>query len=833
MSLYTIKSKDTLFIPGVLLILLSFAFYCYPFWVTVNKGYFGLFILNYVITAIYFIMLLGSKRLKKGREGLFPFFLFLILFLISAYSLNREMIVFEKVVPWFVVLQVMLCLNYIAFAFWASFPRWLQHVMTFVLGIAAVTFLYMACYLAPLYGFSAIASFFLAISVHSFVPALFLIYTIVLFKKIIATDKKFIRSFVGGAGVSVAVIVAFVIQFTSIAGSVNKIYRQSTVSDGNNLPYWVSVAQKLPQGSIAEKVLKTDLVYSAAGDFNLFLWSTPSRNFSEEKKHDPLVMIATFFGGKINLSAENRIKLLESMYDSRHQAQERLWSGDNLYTEHIKSDVLIWPQYGISYTEKLITVSNAAPNDNRWRNDQEEAIYTFHLPEGGVVTSLSLWIAGKEAKSILTTKQKAGEAYKTIVGRESRDPSVLHWQEGNTVSVRVFPVTGGESRKFKVGITALLSRQIGKMIYENIYFDGPTTTHTTEDVTLKFQQQPQNFIAPAVFMPKGGQSFTRSGRYDASWNIELNDQPLSSEAFCFDGKQYTTHTYLKQRSAAVFNTIYLDVNRSWTKKEFDSVYDQVKNKRVFVYTNELVQLSDENKAAIFETLHHYQFSLFPTYLIKDYTTSLLISKSTEASPNFDDLDGSSFMNELKKSMGEAKKIKLFNIGNTLSPYLKTLKEYRVFQYEHGNINELDSLIKSQVFARDIEDDNQIVIDNAELAIVQKDCSQPSAGPDHLMRLFTYNHIMQKMGPCVEAQNDELVAEAQKAHVVSPVSSLVVLESKQDYERFDITDSQNSLKNASLQSKGAVPEPHEWALIIIAVLVALAVKYHPVKKNMIS
>ena len=191
------------------------------------------------------------------------------------------------------------------------------------------------------------------------------------------------------------------------------------------------------------------------------------------------------------------------------------------------------------------------------------------------------------------------------------------------------------------------------------------------------------------------------------------------------------------------------------------------------------------------------------------------------------------MNELKKSMGEAKKIKLFNIGNTLSPYLKTLKEYRLFQYEHGTIPELDSLIKSQVFARDTEDDNQIVIDNAELAIIQKDCTQPTAAPDHLMRLFTYNHIMQKMGPCANAENDELVAEAQKAHVVSPVSSLVVLETKQDYERFNIADSQNSLKNASIQSKGAVPEPHEWALIIIAVLVALAVKYHPVKKNIIS
>jgi hypothetical protein len=44
--------------------------------------------------------------------------------------------------------------------------------------------------------------------------------------------------------------------------------------------------------------------------------------------------------------------------------------------------------------------------------------------------------------------------------------------------------------------------------------------------------------------------------------------------------------------------------------------------------------------------------------------------------------------------------------------------------------------------------------------------------------------------------------------------LIVLETKEDYERFGIKDKANSLHNASKASSGAVPEPHEWALIII-------------------
>jgi hypothetical protein len=63
-------------------------------------------------------------------------------------------------------------------------------------------------------------------------------------------------------------------------------------------------------------------------------------------------------------------------------------------------------------------------------------------------------------------------------------------------------------------------------------------------------------------------------------------------------------------------------------------------------------------------------------------------------------------------------------------------------------------------------------------------------------------------------NERLVDMASTAYVVSPVSSLIVLETKEDYERFGIKDKDNSLHNASKNGAGAVPEPHEWALIIL-------------------
>jgi XrtN system VIT domain protein len=825
------RLKDKMYLTGLILIAIScFVFYLPLFSNIPADTASGLFVINFAFTAGYFIALCASGRLRRGGEGLIPLFLLLILFLISAFSLNRDITIFEETVPWFAVLLGGLCLNYVLFKFFEMFPWWLQQTMVALLGISVAVFTYMSFYLAPLYIVSGVLFFVLGISLHTFVPLLFLIYTIKLMNRIARANRKRWLSFAGGVLAVLVFVIVFVVQWSQATRAINITYGKAGVTESNGMPGWIAVAQHTPHGWITERALKTELVYSSASNvdnWDNFLWRMPSRNFGETIKHDPLVMVATFFVGKPYLEKEDRIKILESLYDARHQAQERLWNGDDLFTDHITTAVRIWPQFGLSYTEKTITVTNAAINRG-WRNEQE-GIYTFHLPEGGVITALSLWIEGNEAKGILTTKEKADSAYKTIVGVESRDPSVVHWQEGNTVSVRVFPVTAGQSRKFKLGITAPLIKQTGKLVYGNIWFDGPVMNKATEDVQLDFQQAPKDLITPVVFSSKGGQSYKRSGKYQPDWKIQLNEQPLSTDAFCFDGKTYTVHPYHPQRVVTDFNTVYLDINRSWSRSEFEMVYDLVKDKQVFVYHNGLLALTPENKETLFEQLQETQFSLFPIFEIRDPARALLISKNPSSSPNLADLKDSRYMEQLKTYLAGKPRLRLFNIGHQLSPYLKSLKEYRIFSYEQGELSQLKELLDKKVFAQSMENDGQVVIDDAGIMLLQKEGTVPSTAPDHLMRLFSYNHIMQKTGSRLltsQPVEDEVVQEAAKAYVVSPVSSLVVLETQKDYDRFDITASKNSLQNASLKSKGAVPEPHEWALIIMAVLVILTIKFRP-------
>jgi len=829
--MYLLKKRlnDNIYRAGLGFIVISLFLFCLPFIATIDEQTeFGLFVLNFSLTGTYFLIRVVNRKQIEKENKIHHLFLLLILFLISAYSLNREMSVFENSVSWFAGLLILLCCNYVAFAFFESMPQWARHLISCINGVGFIAFLYLAIYLLPLSPVGLIGSFLLGVSLHVFVPLLFTIYTLILQNRAAVNSPKYWISFSAGLLAVLSVIVIYLIQWSNTSKEINSALYEAGKKQ-TELPAWTVVSQKIPRNNISKKILKAGLVYSVPESENFnFFWGLPGRNFGEERKHDPLVMMAAFFVGKPAIAEEDRIKVLESMYGMRHEAEQRLWSGDHLYTSFVNTEIKLWPQCNIAYTEKTITVTNDE-NIRGW-NNQEEAIYTFYMPEGSVVTSLSLWVQGKEEKGILTTKALADSAYQAIVGVERRDPSVVRWQEGNTVSVRVFPVINGESRMFKLGITAPLERVNGKLRYENIYFKGPAYDKAKENILVDFEQPVNDFKVPASFVSMAdNQSYKKQGKYSSEWTLQLNDPGLSNCSFGFGGNKYSLSTYHRMLSSAQLDNVYLDVNNAWSKEEYNNVLGFMSEKNAFVYLDGIIKVDEENKEMVWGKLKNQQFSLFPIYQIANPDQSLIITKSSPFSPNLDDLNESGFMQKTKQFLARNKKIKLFNIGGELTPYLKSLKEMRVFQYDAGDLNMLQTVLQKNQFADDLENDNQVIIHRSEMVINKTREDTESSGPDHLMRLFSYNHIMQKLGKDLLINRpieDSLVLEARQAYVVTPVSSLIVLETQKDYDRFNIKESGDSLKNATLKSKGAVPEPHEWVLIILAAISLLIV----IRKN---
>jgi XrtN system VIT domain protein len=464
--------RDKFLIWGWITILFSASLFCIPtFAAKSSENYLAFFVLHFGLAITYHFILAFNKGTRVANHMIHYRTIKLVLLLISAYALNREMDVFAASPEWFSTILVVLCIAYLASVAFQQLPWWGRFLLLFLYGVGLIVFGYLAIYLLPLYPISVPGLLLLGISLHTFVPVLFCLLTIFLLQRLAQSERRYWTGVAAGIVVTVVVCIGFVVSWNNKLHHMNRQYTSAMAEGEDKLPLWVQVAQSVERDAFTEKILKTGLIYKIPQWTDVFGWNLPGRNFGEQQQlHDPLVTLATAFSGAVLLPEDDRIKVLESQYNARHQALERLWSGEALKTEQLTTTVKVWPHLRMAYTEKLLTVYNHQ-STQRWIS-QGEAIYTFHMPEGAVVTSLSLWINGKEEKGILTSKQAATTAYRTIVGYERRDPSVVHWQEGNTVSVRVFPVMAGSSRTFKIGITAPLRKDGAEVVYDNIWFDG-------------------------------------------------------------------------------------------------------------------------------------------------------------------------------------------------------------------------------------------------------------------------------------------------------------------------------------------------------------------------
>jgi XrtN system VIT domain protein len=786
----------------------------------VNRGFFedsGGFFVNYIFALVFFLIVLITNR---------PFFRFrqidkrlivisLILFSISSFTLNNSLVIFAGFTLW---VKLYLTLFYSAFLgtiYIEKIPKLLRCLVFLFLGAGIVITTYFAVYLAPFYHVSIIGLIFFGLTIHLLVPLLVTVSVIIVYIKT-KKSKTEKTLFYSGLILPILVTIVFLFQWGSFKNEIHKSTSSIITRPDNTLPEWVLLCQDMPTDKFSQKIIKGNLVYETFKD----MWrGWGNTQFDEIKRHDPLVNIGIAILGDINLDRDTRVKILKSQFNARHLAQRKLWSGRNLGTIEVLNNIKVFPDYRIAYSEKIITVKNFS----QWEGNQQEAAFTFYLPEGSVATSLSLWINGKEEKSRLTTKSKADSAYVSIVGVERRDPALLHWQEGNTLTVTVFPCTPKENRRFKIGITTPLKKINDILKLQNVYFDGPVSHDIleTSQITFESEDDIKNISVPNGFKKGLENNFTYNGKFRPYWEVSCKATRLSQNEFFFNQHSYSISELDKQSYNFNPDIIYLDLNKSWTEKEFDEIFTLFSKKQIYIHYDKLIKVNEDNKSEVFEILSKKNFSLFPFNEIANWGNSLVISKSAELSPNLSDLGDSQFLEELiQKIKSFDGKVNLYQIGEVTSPFLKSLKEFQIINFHSGSLSELSDIVAKGYFYQYNSDTSKINLDIAGICI-QKDTKQvQSKAPDHLLRLFAYNALMKQMGRNYFNKNQDyingLVEIANEAYIVSPVSSLIVLETIKDYERFDIPENENSLKNASVKSSGAVPEPEEWILICLFV-----------------
>jgi len=780
------------------------------------------FFVHYFLAIAYVIILGINKaygfRRSWHQENIHKTVILLNLFLVSSYALNRSMNVFEDSVNWLCAYLLLSSTALLSFSFFSCLPKAVNRIQQLLLGSAMVLYVYLAVYVANFYILGFIGIIVLGIGIHIFTPLILFVLAIRLQVLTHRQNRTGYGWLVVGIIIPILIMAGFLVEWKARVRAIDRLSSQVVLQSTTDVPVWVNVARNVKNDWITHRILKSRMVYTLSnGHFNgdFFRWDS---DWDERRRHDPLVFLAGDLSSS-SLSDTDRINILKALTDGRHRSETRLWSGNDLITSNIVTDADIYPNLRIAYTEYYFNIRNTSLRQ-RWDGNRQEALYSFDLPEGSVVTSLSLWINGVEEKGILTSKAKASEAYTTIVGTEARDPSVVHWQEGNTVTVRVFPCTVDEERKFKLGVSSPLIVKDDKLIYKDITFKGPVATDATQTMRIRVVGNGQDINLPNGFKKNLKGEYIREGVYDGGFEIEMDRHTIPSNHFAVGGFSYSVKEVNVVPQPVHYRQIYFDINNSWTLDDIRSLRPMMGKTSVSVfYDNEFLQLSEDNYDEVTSVLQKNNFSLFPFYLLKDTNEALVVSKGKQLSPHLTDLKNSNFAAKIGKYFLSGRKVRVFNLGPEASTIVRSLRELRGIEYASGNVADLHSLVDKSLFPAIAESGDRVVIHDAKIAIERQAVKTGivNDAPDHLARLFAYNNIMRQLGTNFFREgeiNQALVDEAARAYVVSPVSSLIVLESQKDYDRFGIKDIDDTLGNASKNSSGAVPEPHEWALIVL-------------------
>ena len=766
---------------------------------------------NIIIGLLFGVIVSFSVLKNKEKyQHLIPF-LFLNWF-IGCFSTNIFINIFENLPIWVYVITFLFCLS--NFAVYNNFKdKYFTKILYFANGCSYLLILYYAIYLIPFAPISFVGILALGLGFYGLVPMIVLVSQTMILIQNFTENRKNGLAFMTGILVICSGLAIFTIllHFESQKISNNAI-TNSFDNINADLPNYITISQKLKPNSFNEILLKKDIVYIASDDFfqiRSFDSFGNGKQYNERKTHNPIINLAYLFTSRLNLSADDRINILKSNFDKRLETEEQLWDGRDLFTKNIKEDVKIYANDRLAYTEITMDIACAEKSLG-----DKEAIYSFQLPEGAVATSLSLWVNGIERKGVLTTKEKAKKAYNQIVGVESRDPSLMQWREGNKVVVRVFPIRYDLPRTLKCGFTTPLKVENNTMKYQSLDIKGPNingakTISRIQVAGIEKFEASKNFELEKEFY------ISESIGLDA-WEAELPmTNKVFSTAFIWKNKAYKITEIQKLKTSFKPSEIILDLNNSWTKSEIKKIVSHSDN-NYFVWNNNQKQsINSTNYETVFAQFETLIYSLCPLYNLKE--NSLVITKCGTISANFEELETSDYLKKLKERTQE-KNIKVINISENLNPFWQTVKEQKIVSYLKIDLNNCLKLIEENQFLEFKTLENTINVEPANIAIQETEINSEiqNNGSNHIYRMYAFGKVLQEQ---VSVQKDSLkenhfVDLAKDANIVTPISSLIVLETDEDYMNNAIEKNVNTLGNASINNDGAVPEPHEWLLIII-------------------
>lgn len=793
-------------------LVLYFSFTNPPFsdWSKDLTGFLG--IILYLVSMVYGLIALFTKK------DLYIKAIALNLMYVCCFAFNTQMHLFGSFTPLQSTLMIGTQFCLLALHKLPVLPTIAQKLLLFSTGMSMIFTVHLVIHLIPAMPIAAVGIILFGLGIMVFVPVFSFFHFIRFLRKGSEAYKEHKQWLWAGIALPIMLTVFYLWPYATFRSKLSTAISQYEQSD-KRLSKALFIRQYVDFGQIEEVYLSTS---------NKYRWN--DFGFNNDTEHQPMYNYAQTLVGSLGLSQQEKDLIINGLYEHRHENSPRLWSGNYLETHKVATQIDVFPAHRLAYIEKIIEVRHSRPGS--WPS-QQEALYTFHLPDGAVGTSLSLWIEGREEPAKLSTSNKANTAYSTIVGRERRDPAIMNWQDGNRLSVNVFPVQSDLPRKFKVGFTVPLHYRNGHLSLQDIYFQGPDYAEGEGTVRVKFQtDEPIEHLVLDGAIHETHEGFYLDKGIQEHWQMSWKAPEMSKEAFCFDGGCYNLETFDAKHKLFKPQKVLFDINGLWSASLFKELNNAFAHTDRYVYDDQskLILLNDKNSKELFDQYRERNFSIVPAKIFasnqQESADFLVISKDGDDFPILSDLPSFHAISSTSPNIFDQPQAPFFLFELSRRPHLNTqlLQNAGMANTLYGPLDDLKRLLKEQRFPVYESNEQAVLVRQNQTCIKKTESRTEHQGqsPDHLLRLFNYGLLMEELQGFYfkrDQVTEDQIALARSAYIVSPFSSLVSLENSSDYQRFEITEPKpdKSIFNAGSLSGGSVPEPHEWVLIIVAAL----------------
>jgi Vault protein inter-alpha-trypsin domain len=483
----------------------------------------------------------------------------------------------------------------------------------------------------------------------------------------------------------------------------------------------------------------------------------------------------------------------------------------------------------VGYLEWTVEFRNTSPLDR-------EARLQLALPPGGVVSRATLWVNGEEREAAYGGRAEVRAAYQKVAVQQRRDPLLVTTKGADRVLAQAFPVPrNGGTIKFKLGISAPLTLSspekahltLPAIVDRNFSFAAdarhgvwieskrPLSIAT---VGLSAQQ-----VDPQRYRISGDISDRDLARNRPSLLVERAGQAGPLVAQLGDGDRVIQEIVTQRPDGA--STLMLVVDGSARLKgslsQLIMALDAIPPtaKVGLIVASEPIQSvavapwSPAQKQKLIQLLRGTSFAGG-----QDNAPALAEAlRALEAEPKAKLLwvhgpqpmsfrGSAALLEQTALRLARVPETTLYSVEpgpNEVLPDTPWGWRARLLPKTATPSADL-----ATYFARELGDAPVTTVRRGPTSPVDGLTPAAAKGSDHIARLWARDRVLELMSADAKTNRPAALALAVQHRLITPISGAVVLEAQQQYDEARLTP-------VSQATVPTVPEPHEWALLLMA------------------